>query len=172
MILVSVMASKGQVFNTGQTLKPKIFSVGLEPAVIMNGGNDFILFVHGGYGLKKGIDFGLTLGTLHSSTYLGANVEFTVARMVSLAVGAHNFGSFGLDGTLNLTFPIAKGVKIFSGLDTDINFPKNGDTQFLLWIPVGVDIPIKNKMTFIFEAEIGLTSPAYNLLGGGVLFYF
>ena len=51
-----------QVFNTGQTLKKGAFSFGVEPAIIANGNSDFILFLHGGYGIKKGIDFGVKAG--------------------------------------------------------------------------------------------------------------
>lgn len=171
-LLVLATMSNGQVFNTGQTLKAKTFSVGIEPAVLINGGNEFMLFLHGGYGLRKGIDLGVTAGFLGPDNYLGANVEFGLGKNVSIAAGAHSFGSFGLDGTLNLTFGLAKGVRLITGLDADINFPKGGDTQFLLWIPVGVDIGLRSKMSFILEAEIGLTDPAYNLIGGGVVFYF
>lgn len=172
LLLLVVTVSHAQVFNTGQTLKPKTFSFGIEPAVLINGGNDFILFLHGGYGLKKGIDLGVTAGVLGPDNYFGANVEFTLGKNISLAGGAHSFGSFGLDGTLNLTFGIARGVRLITGLDTDINFPKGGDTQFLLWIPAGVDVGLRKNMSFILEAEIGLTDPAYNLIGGGVVFYF
>ncbi|MEY1638324.1 hypothetical protein [Tenuifilum osseticum] len=176
-ILIAVFAainvmSLGQVFNTGQTLKPKTISVGFEPAVLINGSNEFMLFLHGGYGLTRGIDVGITAGVLGPDNYFGANVEFVLGKNVSLAGGAHSFGSFGLDGTLNLTFGLAKGVRLITGLDTDINFPDGGDTQFLLWIPAGVDIGLRKNMSFILEAEIGLTDPAYNLIGGGVVFYF
>jgi hypothetical protein len=164
--------SSAQVFNTGQTLKAKTFSVGFEPAVLINGSNEFMLFLHGGYGLKSGIDFGLNVGVLGPENYFGADVEFAIAKRISISAGAHDFGAFGLDGTLNFTIPIKSGIRLFSGLDLDVDFPENNDTQFLLWLPVGLDIGIKKNMSFIFEAEIGLTDPAYNLIGGGLNFYF
>jgi hypothetical protein len=46
------------------------------------------------------------------------------------------------------------------------------DSQVLLWVPVGLEIGLKSNMSFIFEAEIGLTDPAYHLIGGGLIFYF
>ncbi|MFO8023296.1 MAG: hypothetical protein R6U65_12570, partial [Perlabentimonas sp.] len=57
LLIVTLFASTvfSQVFNTGQTLKPKTFSVGVEPAILLNGNADFILFLHGGYGLTKGV---------------------------------------------------------------------------------------------------------------------
>jgi hypothetical protein len=159
-----------QVFNTGQTLKPKTFSIGIEPAVILGGNTDFILFVHGGAGIVKGVDLGLTIGVLGPGNYFGANVEFALGKQMSLAVGAHDFGAFGLDGTFNITFPIRQDVRIFTGADLDMNFGDN--TQFLLWLPVGLEIGLRSNMSFIFEAEIGLTDPAYHLIGGGLNFYF
>lgn len=170
-LLVASLSSFAQVFNTGQTLKPKTFSVGFEPAVLINGNSDFIMFIHGGVGLKKGIDFGLSVGVLGNENYFGGNVEFAIGKMVSIAAGAHNFGNFGLDGTLNVTFPLAKGVRLSSGLDLDVNFPEN-DTKFLLWLPIGIEVGLRKNMSFIFEAELGLTDPAYNLIGGGLNFYF
>lgn len=171
-LVIVVQISQGQVFNTGQTLKAKTFSVGFEPAVLINGSNEFMLFLHGGYGLRSGIDFSLNVGVLGPETYFGADVEFAIAKRISIAAGAHDFGVFGLDGTLNFTVPVKSGVRLFSGLDLDVNFPENSDTQFLLWLPVGLDIGIRKNMSFIFEAEIGLTDPAYHLIGGGLNFYF
>ena len=148
LLVILTQFSFGQVFNTGQTLKAKTFSVGFEPAVLINGSNEFMLFLHGGYGLRSGIDFGLNVGVLGPETYIGADVEFAIAKRISLAVGAHDFGVFGLDGTLNFTIPIKSGVRLFSGLDLDVNFPEP-ETQFLLWLPVGLDIGIKKNMSFI-----------------------
>ncbi|MGE0079020.1 MAG: hypothetical protein AB7S48_14265 [Bacteroidales bacterium] len=173
-LLVMLVAgvTSAQVFNTGQTLKPKTFSVGFEPAVLMDNESDFMLFLHGGYGLRKGIDFSLNVGVLGPETYFGADVEFAIAKRISISAGAHDFGAFGLDGTLNFTIPIKSDVRLFSGLDLDVDFPDNEDTQFLLWLPVGLDIGLRKNMSFIFEAEIGLTDPAYHLIGGGLNFYF
>ncbi|HPW67200.1 MAG TPA: hypothetical protein PLY32_05855 [Salinivirgaceae bacterium] len=163
-------SANAQVFNTGTTLKPKDFSLGVEPAVIINGDADFILFLHGGYGLTKGIDFGLTVGVLGPANYFGADIEFMVHKNMSLAFGAHHFGRFGLDGTFLATFPIKNVVNVFGGLDLDVNISE--DTDFLLWFPIGVEVGIRKGMSFIFETQVGLTNPAYHLIGGGVNFYF
>ncbi len=170
MFLVIVGEINAQVFNTGSTLKPKTFSVGIEPSVIINGNADFMLFLHGGYGIKSGIDLGVTVGVLGPGNYFGADVEFALGKKMSLSFGAHNYGSFGLDGTYLITFPIRGDVRIFSGADLDVNF--GNSTNFLLWIPIGVEVGLRKNMSFIFEAEIGLTAPAYHLIGGGVNFYF
>jgi len=172
-LLLLLMASSAfsQVFNTGQTLKPKTFSLGIEPGVLINGNSDFILFLHGGYGIKKGIDFSLKAGFLGATDYFGADVEFALPYRTSFVVGAHQFGDFGLDGALNITFPIKSDIRLSSGLDLDINF-NDDKTRFLLWLPLGLEIGVRKNMSFIFEAEIGLTDPAYNFIGGGLNFYF
>ena len=180
-MVLSMALANAQVFNTGQTLKPGKISLGIEPAFVVNGGSDFMLFLHGGYGLKSGIDFGLSVGFLKGDTYIGGDVEFAVSKYMSFSVGAHHWGNFGLDATLLGTYPLRKDVHLFGGLDSDINFlrydkdndgDKDTDTQFLLWLPIGVEIGVRSNLSFIFEASVGLTDPAYHLIGGGVSIYF
>lgn len=172
--------SFGQVFNTGQTLKPKKWSIGAEPSVIINGDTDFMMFMHAGYGLKKGIDFGLKAGFLGNEEYFGGDVEFGVGRYVSVMGGAHHFGNFGIDGSILGTYPIRSDVRISSGFDLDINFAdkvdENGDKDgkeavFIGWIPISLEIGLRSNLAFIFEAEINVTNDGYHFIGGGVNFY-
>ncbi len=175
------LAINAQVFNTGQTLKPKAISLGIEPAFVVNGDAQFMLFLHGGIGLIKGTDFGFKLGVLNGDTYVGGDVEFALGKYLSASVGAHHWGNFGIDGNLLGTYSLRKGVRLFGGLDTDVNFAsvdkdndgeKEMDTQFLLWAPVGIEVGLRKNLAFIFEASIGLTDPAYHVIGGGVVLYF
>jgi len=168
--LAITSTSFGQIFSTGQTLKPGVISLGIEPAVLVNGNAEFILFLHGGIGIKKGIDFSARAGVLGPEMYFGGDVEFALPKRMSLAFGAHQFGVFGLDGTWNITFPIKNDLRITSGLDLDVNF-NTDKTRFLLWLPLSLEIGIKKNMSFIFEAEVGLTDPAYHFIGGGLNFY-
>jgi hypothetical protein len=160
-----------QVFNTASTLKPLKFSLGLEPCVLEN---NFGLFLHGGVGIKSGIDFAMKYGILEGSDYFGADLEWRLLGggkpNVSLVTGGHTlWGVFGLDLGLNLSFPITKGVGLYTGLDTDVNFPPD-DVDLDAWIPVGVEISMRNSMSFILEAEIPLDG--YFVFGGGIAFYF
>ena len=158
-----------QVFNTGQTLKKKAVAFGVEPSVILSGGNDFILFLHGGYGIKKGIDFGVKTGLLGPKNYFGADVEFALGKRFSLSCGAHSYGDFGLDGTFIGTLPINRDIRLTSGADLDVNL--GNSTDFLFWVPIDIEISVKNNMNFIFEVEIGITNSAYNIIGAGVCYY-
>lgn len=169
----------GQVFNTGQTLKRGTVSLGVEPTLHIDGGADgVILFGHAGYGIKSGLDAGLQLG-FGDQKYFGANLEFALGNKISLAVGAHDFGYFGLDGTLNFTIPIKSDIRLYSGLDTHINFIKGtnneGETETTLempfWIPIGLEVGLSQNMSLLFESEIALNDRAYHIIGGGLNFY-
>lgn len=180
LMMLSVF-SFGQVFNTGQTLKPKKWSLGVEPAILVNGDSEFMLFLHGGYGLKKGIDLSLKAGFLSDyDEYFGGDVEFALGRYFSVMGGAHHFGDFGLDGSLLGTYPIRSDVRISSGFDLDINFVdkinEEGEEDgkeaiFIGWIPISLEIGLRSNLAFIFEAEINVTDDGYHFFGGGLNFY-
>lgn len=158
-----------QVFNTASTLKKGTFSLGIEPLIYLNGGNEFYLFFHGGYGLKPGIDLALELG-VGGTNYIGGNLEWRLRKNISLVTGAHSFGDIGLDGSLLFNIPIKNDTKLYTGGDLDVVFAD--EILLPVWIPIGVDIRLKRGMSFLFEAEIGLNDPAYHVLGGGLMFYF
>jgi hypothetical protein len=170
-LLVISTGSFAQVFNTSSTLKAGQFAVGIEPGVYINGGTDFNLFLHGGAGITSGVDLALKLGILGNAVYLGGDVEFMLSKRFSLAAGAHSYGTFGLDFTGLLTFPLGRSADLYTGLDADLNFP-DGDVQVPLWIPLGLEIPMRNNLLFFFETEINLTSAGSHFIGGGVNFLF
>lgn len=169
-LVASATLVHAQVFNTSSTLKRGQFSVGVEPGLYINGASDFYLFLHGGVGITHNADFGLKLGVLGNTTYIGGDVEFNLAKIFSLSVGAHSWGDFGLDGTALLTFPLTSGVKIYTGLDSDIVFAN--DVQVPLWIPIGLQIGMNKNMAFLFESEINITDVGSHFLGGGLSFFF
>ncbi|HRW63961.1 MAG TPA: hypothetical protein P5132_10755 [Bacteroidales bacterium] len=171
-----------QLFNTGQTLKKGVIALGAEPAIHVNGGvNGAILYAHAGYGLTSGIDFAVKAGVGRFSTYyVGADVEFALAKHISIAFGGHKMGDFGVDGTFLFDIPIKSRAVIYSGVDSDANFTsrinttgdKVKETDFLVWIPVGVEIKLSKSVHFLFETSIGVTPPAYHIIGGGINLYF
>jgi predicted porin len=165
------LLSFSQVFSTASTLKPGSFSLGINP-VFMD--NNFGLFLHGGVGIKRGLDLGLKYGFLPGNGYFGADLKWRLLSgkpTISLTTGAHQFNSFGLDAALNISFPIKGDIYMYSGIDTDINFP-SGNSQMLAWIPIGVEIYLKRRVSLILEGEIPLNSEAYSIIGGGFAFYF
>ncbi len=168
--LVLSTALQAQVFNTAKTLKKGTFSLGIEPMIIANGGTDFILYGHMGYGLTSGIDLAAKAGILAGSTYIGADVEFAFLKNFSLSAGAHAQGDFGLDATFLGTIDLAKNVNVYGGADLDINF--GGNVYFPIWLPIGVEVALNKNMAFLFEAEIGVSNSAPHLFGGGINIYF
>lgn len=178
-ILVTILSISGysQIFNTGQTLKRKHFRLGIEPTIYVNNSSDFLMFLHGGMHLTRKIDFNLKAGFNNGNTYIGGEIEYALSHYISISFGAHNYNNFGLDGLIMLTYPITKSVFLSSGFDSDYNFIKPNDdedlkTQFLGWLPINIEIGIRRNLAFVLETEIALTSPAYNIIGGGVNIYF
>ena len=168
LIALSVSA---QVFNTASTLKKGQFSVGFEPGVYANGDSDFSLFLHGGAGLTSNVDLGVKIGLLNGDTYIGGDVEFALGRRFSLSFGAHSQNEFGIDGTALFTFPLKKGIGLYTGFDADIWFIDD-ETYMPMWIPVGLQIKMKSNMAFLFEAEINVTDVGRHYIGGGLSFFF
>jgi hypothetical protein len=166
---------QAQVFNTAQTLRQGAFALGLEPAIYdLEGDNETALFLHGGYGISRGLDLGIKLGLGMEETYIGADLEWMLRALspyISISAGAHMFNDVGIDGTLNFTFPLNKQLWLYSGLDLDIVFAEN-DTFIPFWLPVGLEVAIRRNMTILLEVEIALNEEAYNIFGGGIQFYF
>jgi hypothetical protein len=171
-IFLFPVLSYSQVFNTASTLSPGKFSLGINPLFYEK---DFGLFLHGGVGIKPGLDLAIHYGILDYNDYVGADLEWRLVGgkgpKVSLITGAHNYNDFGLDLGLNLSFTITSNVQLYTGIDSDINFGQN-DTYTPLWLPIGVEIPVKSKMSFMFEAEVPLSDAAWSIFGGGLAFYF
>ncbi len=120
---IAALTVNAQVFHTAGTLKPKTFSVGIDPTLIVDGNTDFILYGNFGYGLKKGIDLNGRIGVLGpGDTYIGADVEFALGSKFSLTAGAHSYGDFGLDAAFLTTFDLGKSADLYVGVDADFVF--------------------------------------------------
>ncbi len=169
-IFISISMCYGQVFNTAKTLKKGTVALGINPVFM---GSDFGIYLHGGIGLKQGLDLGGKVGLGLGGNYFGADLEWALTGnkpYVSFSAGGHIQGDFGIDGTLNITFPLAKNVYLFSGADMDINF---GNTiGFPLWIPIGLEVGIRKQMNIILEGDIGVLDNAGSMFGGGLNLYF
>ncbi len=170
LIIVLSAGIKAQVFNTSSTLNPGKFSAGFEPGIYVSPTN-FSLFLHGGIGITRSVDFGLKVGLLNGSTYVGGDIEFEIVKFFSISAGAHAQGNFGLDATGLFTFPIGGIAKIYTGLDMNIEL-EQGNTSIPLLIPLGIQIPLRKYMLFIFESEICITNNDQHYIGGGLNFVF
>jgi hypothetical protein len=90
---------------------------------------------------------------------------------ISLALGAHAYRQVGLDGTLNITFPIHRTIALFSGLDFDAEFYDHGQ-YFPLWVPVGLEVMLRRSLSLIMEIDIAATEPATNIFALGMCIFF
>ena len=164
-----MLSSQAQVFNTATTLKKGQWNLGIQPALLLDA-DELILWVNGGVGLVSGVDLNLRLGLFEGDEYFGADVEFQMGKRFSLSAGAHSWGDLALDGTALLSFPITKGTYLYTGADLDVVLAD--DVIIPLWIPIGIEIGIKSKMSFILETDINVPDNASHMLGGGLNFYF
>ncbi len=186
-LIVSI--SSAQVFNSANVLRNKQFSLGINPVIYGEARNDDAgLFLHGEYGFGQLMDIGFNLGLGFNETYFGVNLEkvlVTASPIVSVSGGIHSFNDVGIDLALNFTIPLNKTVALFAGLDSDIVFAEKkeinsgsgrleskSDMRFLSWFYIGSEVAIRNKMTLLFESEIGIADGASNLFGAGIKFYF
>ncbi len=172
LFILASSALNAQVFSTGQTLKPGRFSVGINPVFQ---GNNLGVYLHGGYGIATGLDLATKVGLGLGGNYFGADLEWALhggKPYVSLTAGGHMQGSdVGIDGTLNLTVPVSKSVELFSGLDMDMNFGNN-NTTLPVWVPIGMEVGIRQSIAIILEGDIAITDDAASIFGGGLAFYF
>jgi len=174
LILVPMMLN-AQVFGTGQTMRRGSTSIGINPALYMTEGNDELyLYIHLGHGLRRGLDLGAKVNIIGDVTYFGADLEWQLARrspFVSISAGAHKFVDFGLDATLNVTFPLKRRMNLYFGGDMDIDFVEP-ESITPLWAFVGLDISMGRKVALLLEGCMGINDIASDILSGGFNFYF
>jgi hypothetical protein len=172
-------AAQADVFGTAGILRPGGFAFGIEPSLTFDP-SDFILYLHGGYGLTRGIDLDVKLG-LGSETYIGGDVEFSLipdgtrTPGLSFTAGVHGAGNVGLDAILLLSNRFST-FSLYGALDADIEFTDNGTggTEILVpfYFDLGVAIPVTRQFEVLLEGNIALTNIAASGLSGGVMFYF
>ena len=157
-----------QIFNTGKTLKKGSFLLGLNP-VYTDGLN---MFVHGGYGINQGVDFGLKVGVGENNTYVGADFEWSIGNNIAFVTGGHFQGNdLGIDGAIIASFNVHKDADFFVGADSDLIF-SDDNIDLAIWIPVGIELMFRSNMSIILEGDIAVTDAAYHIFGGGLGIYF
>lgn len=172
LVLIGFSSINAQVMNTGQLLSPGKFGLSIAPCFY--GPGDYItLDLNAGYGLTRSVDLNFNFN-LGNGNYFGADVEWRLIGGIpalSLTTGAHTASDndLGFDATLNLTFKIGS-ASIYTGVDTDIEIVNDG-TYIPVWFFIGPEIPFRRNLSFIMEADIGI-SHAWNMLALGLGIYF
>jgi len=170
LIASGILSVNAQVFNTGQTLKSGTLAIGINPLFY---GDNFGSFFYGEYGIMQGMDMRLKMGLGYGSNYFGADMEWSLISSkpyISLTAGGHIQDEVGIDGTLNLSFPIGSTVTLYSGMDMDIVFAN--DVQMPGWIPIGMEVGIRNNLSILLEGDIGILNNPPSIFNGGLNFYF
>ncbi len=166
--------ANAQVFNTAQSLQRGSISLTASPTVFMKDGfNTIALFTYGTYGIGNGVDLNVKAGFFEDTNYFGASLEWSIRRTVpyvSLTTGGHTVDDFGLDATLNVTYPTQNGFDIYGGLDTDLIL--DDDPDLPAWVFLGATYHLQSQLDVMVEGNIGLFEIAPHILAAGFVFYF
>lgn len=165
-----IMRASAQVFQNASPMKPGTFSLGVHP-VLLSG--DMAIYLDGRTGIGTGMDLGLKGGIGVGNPYLGIDIKWLIVErfpVISASAGLHIHGNTGLDGTLNITFPLNPSAYLYTGVDADLIFAK--DIYMSVWVPIGLEASVRPQLTVILEPGIEVTKYRGHYLTGGVRFYF
>lgn len=167
---VVITFAQSQVMNDAKVLSQGRVNIGVAP---VSTGGSFALYTDLGIGIARGMDLDVVIGFLQGGTYVGANLEFPLSYQpnISLAVGGHSVGgTAGIDGTINLSFPVSGNVGLYFGVDADMNFT-NGTTSLPVWGVIAMNAKIRNNIELFIEVNPPLSEDASNIFGGGLKVY-
>jgi hypothetical protein len=173
-ILLST-ASHAQVYNTAQKLKTGTFRLCVAPLVLVdNGATDLGMYVLGGVGVTGSMDLYLSSRMANDNrANFGVGLQWALVKgtpALSLTTGGHVGPGIGIDGTLDLAFPLGSTVVFYGGLDADIDFHLS-ETTVPAWVFLGPRVQIRKNATLFVEVDIGLTLETPSILGLGLSFY-
>jgi hypothetical protein len=173
-ILLLSVASHAQVYNTAQKLKSGTFRLCIAPLLVTQGGNiDPGLYVLGGVGVTSIMDLYLTSRIASDRSNFGVDIQWALVKgtpALSLSTGGHVGTGIGIDGTLDLAFPVGNTVVFYGGLDMDVDFDLN-EITVPVWVFLGPRIQIRKNTTLFLEVDIGVTNVSPSILGLGLSFY-
>lgn len=173
-VMIFSATSHAQVYNTAQKLRDGSFRIGIAPILLVDGDVSPGLYALGGFSATKDMDlyFNTRLAT-NSRSYLGVDMQWSLVRSnpaLSLTTGAHVSDHIGIDGTLDLAFPVGRTVVLYGGLDMDIEFA-NGATAVPAWLFFGPRIFIHRNTALFMEIDLAVTDAAPSIFGLGLSFY-
>lgn len=151
-------------FSNAQTLEKGTFAVGLQP-VVLTGQDEFMFMGRTSYGLTHGVTGHIKVGIQDNETYIGANLESSLASepnsglSVALLGGVYSYGDVGLKVGMNISKNFHP-VSIYSGINYQPLFAENQTVNALL-IPVGLDFHIKEgTLDLMLEGDIPVNDDA------------
>lgn len=164
------------VFSDARTLSNQQVSLSPGTAIYTDLNNEVMLLLRGGYGLQPDLTFQGKVGVFLQEVYIGGHLKYLLAGEPGNAVtfsiigGAYSFGDIGLK-LGGIVSKNAGALSVYSGLLYEPLFENPIRNAFM--IPLGVDIPLSENATFIFEADLALTSDGqpYQALHTGFNFY-
>lgn len=164
-------------FSDARALEYQQVSLSAGSAIYTDLNNEVMLLLRGGYGLQPDLSFHGKVGIFLQEAYIGGHLKYLVAGEPRYAVsfsvigGAYSFGDIGLK-LGGIVSKNAEALSLYTGLLYEPLFENPIRNPFM--IPLGVDIPLSESASFIFEADLALTSDGqpYQALHTGFTFKF
>ncbi|MBN2189185.1 MAG: hypothetical protein JW699_07010 [Chitinispirillaceae bacterium] len=174
-VMLLAAAAQAQVYNTAQKLKGGTFRLCTAPLLIVDRSNiNAGLYLLGGVGVTRIMDLYLHTRVAGSDlANFGVDLQWALIKgtpALSLSTGAHVGPEIGIDGTLDMAFPVGNSVVLYGGLDMDIDFTP-GDIMVPAWVFIGPRVQIRRNTTLFMEVDIGVTLETPSILGLGFSFY-
>jgi hypothetical protein len=178
--LTLISLTFSQMMNTAETLK-KGDGVARFSTSIYD--NDTQFNIHGGYGLKSGMDLEARVSFGGAETYFGIDLEYLLSNKggnaFSVFGGFHNYGDFGLDFGAAFSTGLGSKLDFYAAFDGNLDFydvpdgsgGTKSESKFDSYIVLGFDIPLKRTISVGFEGSIGISDNTQNIITLGVNYY-
>jgi hypothetical protein len=191
LLLVPALLS-AQVADYARTLPARSYSVGLTPAwyfdnasvglrsigVEAGGGGAPAVGISGGYGVNYSMDLGLkAIYVFNGKPFFGADIQYLVYETrqsyVSLIGGLHYWDNVGVDLTGIFTFSPRYNINFTVGLDLDVNYDPDMDSNIRsrFWVPVNLGWHISDYTVLFAEYNLQVSELSWGILalGGKVI---
>lgn len=180
LLLALTFATFSQMMNTAETLK-KGDGVARFSTSIYD--NDTQFNINGGYGLTRGMDLEARVSFGGADTYIGIDLEYLLSNRggnaFSVFGGFHSVSDIGIDFGGTFSTKLSSKLHFFAAFDGNLEFydvPAAGggtesESQFVNYIVLGFDIPMRRAFSVGFEGSVGMTDAASNIITIGVNYY-
>ena len=158
-------------FTDARSPSAQNFSISVQPTILTAGDNEFMLNLRSSYAFDDGVVGHLKVGLFTDQIFFGGHLhyQFYVQDRFSAALlfGAQDWGEMGLKSGVNATYNFDP-FSLFGGVLYQPYFTE--PTIHAVLIPLGIEIPVSERMNFLFEVNVGMNDDARSLekisLGG------
>jgi len=169
--------SQAGFFGPAAVVRTRVFVLGAEAQYYLNGSKNLGLMGHVRYGLAPRFQLTGDLGLIRGEVYFGANLDYQFVGDQKGGIGVlGRVGGFGNDKGIGNGFKTAllignqfDFVNVYGGFEAQF---LSGSGNDVLYIPVGIHIPVGRKMAFVGELGANINDKKASYMSGGLMFYF